>query len=49
MDLSVIAIIVAVLWLGSLGLYLYVSRQQRDLQESIEQLQQLLDTGDDAE
>jgi hypothetical protein len=46
MDLGMIAILVTILWLGSLGLYLYVSRQQSDLQADIENLQKLLDTHD---
>jgi len=49
MDLGVIAIIVAILWLGSLGLYISVSRQHRDLQASIEKLQEMLDAKDEAD
>jgi uncharacterized membrane-anchored protein YhcB (DUF1043 family) len=43
MDLVLIAIVVGVLWIGSLGFYIYTSRRQRDLQASIESLQELLD------
>jgi uncharacterized membrane-anchored protein YhcB (DUF1043 family) len=43
MNLTLIAIVVTVLWLVSLGLYLHSSRQQRKLQTDIETLQKKLD------
>ncbi len=43
MDLVVIAILVTLLWIGSMGFYIYTSRRQRDLQAGIESLQELLD------
>ena len=49
MDLLLIAILVTVLWVGSLGFYLYTSRQQRDLQAGIESLQELLGNEGSAE
>jgi hypothetical protein len=34
---------VTLLWIGSMGFYIYTSRRQRDLQAGIESLQELLD------
>jgi hypothetical protein len=42
MSLTMIAILVAFLWVGSLGFYIYTSRRQRDLQSGIESLQERL-------
>ena len=39
MDLSMIALLVIVLWIASMGFYIVVSRRQGDLQSGIEQLQ----------
>lgn len=43
MNLTLIAAIVTILWLASLGFYIYSSRRQRSLQEEIEALRQKLD------
>jgi hypothetical protein len=43
MTLGLIAGITTVLWIIGMGLYVYTSRRQRDLQGDIESLQQLLD------
>jgi CcmD family protein len=42
-SLSVIAIAVTVLWLISLAYYIYLSRQQRHLQQEIEELEERLE------
>ncbi|MFQ5398668.1 MAG: hypothetical protein ACE5E7_03625 [Anaerolineae bacterium] len=41
-----VAVIVSILWLGSLGFYLYTSRQHKDLQGKIESVRELLDKPD---
>ena len=38
-----IAIAVIAIWVASFGLYLYTSRQQRDLQEELDAVKQSLD------
>jgi len=43
---TLVAVIVSILWLGSLGFYLYTSRQHKDLQDKIESVSELLDNPD---
>jgi len=43
MDLMLIAAVVVLLWLISLGFYIFSSRRQRDIQSEIESLQKMLD------
>jgi len=43
MDLMLIAAVVVLLWLISLGFYIFFSRRQRDIQSEIESLQKMLD------
>lgn len=42
-NLVFVAVVVLLLWLLSLGIYLYSSRQQLDLQKELKILQNLLD------
>ncbi|MFZ0544440.1 MAG: hypothetical protein WAM60_03325 [Candidatus Promineifilaceae bacterium] len=42
-NLIVVAIVIIVLWLGAMGFYLFVSRQQGGLADEIEQLREQLD------
>ena len=42
-NLTTIAIITSVLWMGLTGFYVYTSRQQKDIQKDIEELETLLD------
>ncbi len=42
-NLVLLAVIVLVLWLGSLGLYLYASRQQQDIKKEITSLQKFFE------
>ena len=42
-NLTVVAIITFILWLGILGIYLYSSRQQQALRQDIDALRQQLD------
>lgn len=42
MDLGMIALLVIVLWIASMGIYIRVSRGQGNLQSGIESLQQTL-------
>lgn len=37
-NLVLLAVIVLALWLGSLGLYLYASRQQQDIEKELKSL-----------
>jgi preprotein translocase subunit YajC len=46
-NLIVVAIIVIVLWLGAMGYYFYVSRQQSELKEEIDKLREELDSTDE--
>lgn len=41
-NLLIISILIIVFWLGATALYLYTSRQQKELQEEITMLQELL-------
>jgi len=49
MNLSIIALLVTLLWIASLAVYIYVSRQQRDLQSGIESVQKMLEEQRDKE
>jgi hypothetical protein len=42
MSLGLIALIVTLLWIVSLAIYIYVSRQHRDIQDGVESLQKSL-------
>lgn len=42
-NLTTIAIIASVLWMGLVGFYMYTSHQQKDIQKDIEALESLLD------
>lgn len=44
-NLVFIAVVISILWLASFGLYMYTSRQHRDLQQEIEALQRRLSVG----
>jgi hypothetical protein len=41
-NLTTIAIIASILWMGLIGFYVYSSRQQKDIQKDIEALEALL-------
>ena len=45
-NLVLIAVIIMILWVGTLAYYLVTSRQQTDLQENIESLQTMLEDGE---
>jgi Tfp pilus assembly protein PilO len=38
-----VTVIIFVMWLAAMGYYLYASRQQADLENQVEQVQELLD------
>lgn len=42
-NLVVVAVVIIVLWLGAMGYYLFVSRQQNELADEIEKLREQLD------
>ena len=42
-NLTTVAIISSVLWMGLIGFYVYTSRQQKDIQQDIQELEELLD------
>ena len=42
-NLTAIAIITSILWMGMIGFYVYTSRQQKDIQQDIQELEELLD------
>ena len=42
-NLTILAIIIIIFWLAAIGYYLYVSRQQNELSEEIEDLRDALD------
>jgi len=42
-NLTTIAIIASILWMGLIAFYVYTSRQQKDIQKDIEELEALLD------
>ena len=42
-NLMNIAAIVSVMWMGLIGFYVYTSRQQKEIREDIEALEELLD------
>jgi preprotein translocase subunit YajC len=46
-NLVLIAVVIMILWIGVLAYYLVTSRQQKDLQEDIESLREMLDKTDD--
>lgn len=45
-NLILIAVVIMILWVGTLAFYLVTSHQQTDLQENIESLQSMLDESD---
>ena len=42
-NLTLIAVVISILWLASFALYLYSSRQQKDLLQDIDTLQHMLE------
>ncbi len=42
-NLTLVAVVIAVLWLGAFGYYLYTSRQQSSIADDLERLQKKLD------
>ena len=42
-NLTTVAIISSILWMGLIGFYVYTSRQQKDIQKDIEVLEAMLD------
>lgn len=45
-NLVVVAVIIIVLWLGAMGYYMFVSRQQNDLADEIEKLKAQLENAE---
>ncbi len=45
-NLTLLAIFITLLWFAVLAYYFYVSRQQRDIAEEIEELRDMLDRVD---
>jgi hypothetical protein len=42
-NLTLVIVLIAVLWLGAYGYYLYTSRQQKDIINDLERLNKKLD------
>ena len=42
-NLTLVVVLIAVLWLGAYGFYLYTSRQQEDIADDLERLNKKLD------
>lgn len=42
-NLTLVVVLIAVLWLGAYGFYLYTSRQQKDIVDDLERLNKKLD------
>lgn len=42
-NLTVLAVIIILFWLGAIGYYLYTSRQQKDIQDDLTTLRAKLD------
>ncbi|MCL4867862.1 MAG: hypothetical protein KJ063_02740 [Anaerolineae bacterium] len=42
-NLTLVAVVIIIIWLGTLVFYLYTSRQHADLQNELEALEQQLD------
>jgi hypothetical protein len=42
-NLTLVIVLIAVLWLGAYGYYLYTSRQQKDIIDDLERLNKKLD------
>lgn len=42
-NLTLVVVLIAVLWLGAYGFYLYTSRQQEDIVDDLERLNKKLD------
>lgn len=45
-NLVVVAVVIILLWLGAMAYYLFVSRQQNDLEDEIEKLRTQLDNAE---
>jgi hypothetical protein len=41
-NLTLIAIVVIVVWLATIGYYFYISRQQTEIREDLERLREML-------
>jgi preprotein translocase subunit YajC len=48
-NLTLIAIVIIVVWLFALGFYFYISRQQKDIVEDMDELRESLDESEDGE
>ena len=48
-NFTLIAVIIIVLWLAAIGFYFYISRQQRDISEEIDDIREKLDEIEDLE
>lgn len=48
-NLTLLIVIISLFWLGAFGFYLYTSRQQKDIADELEQLQNRLDKNDGQE
>ena len=46
-NLLLTSILIIILWVVGFGFYLYTSRQQRSLQDEVENLEQMLDDNTD--
>lgn len=42
-NLTLVIVLVAILWLGAYGFYLYTSRQQKEIADDLERLNKKLD------
>jgi len=42
-SLTLVIVLIAILWLGAYGVYLYISRQQKDIVDDLERLNKKLD------
>lgn len=42
-NLTLVVVLIVVLWLGAYGFYLYTSRQQKDIVDDLERLNNKLD------